>query len=110
LAQNLTTIGESIKDFKLLSCILGGLGLEYESLVTSISTHVEPILLDDLYSHLLIHEQRLENAHNPIDFFVSMINVAQRNSSNTSRFQPQKSGLSFGRGRGFGPSSNNLIC
>jgi hypothetical protein len=106
LAQNLTAIGESIKDFELLSYILGGLGLEYESLVTSISTHIA-ILLDDLYNHLLIHEQRLENAHNPIDFFVSTINVVQCNSSNTGRFQPQKSGLSFGHGHGFSPSSSN---
>ena len=116
MAQTLAAIGEPIKDSELLSYILGGLGVEYESLVTSISTHIEPVLLDDLYSHLLIHEQRLENAHNPIDFSVSTVNVAQRNSSNTGRFQPQKSGSSFGRGRGrgrgrgFGPSSNRPIC
>ena len=74
LAQTLAAIGEPIKDSKLLSYILGGLGVVYESLVTSISTRIEPVLLDDLYSHLLMHEQRLENVHNPIDFSVSTVN------------------------------------
>jgi hypothetical protein len=117
LAQALATIGEPIKDSELLSYILGRLGLEYESIVTSISTYIERILLDDLYSHLLTHEQRLEHAHNPNDFSISMMNVAQRNSSNNGRFQPQKSGSSFGhdrgRGRGCGFSpffSNHHIC
>jgi hypothetical protein len=107
LAQSLAAIGEPLKDSKLVSYILASLGLDYDSLVTTVTTRIEPIFLDDLYGYLLTHEQRLEHVHSVNEITVSIANVAQRNTPISGRNQPHKhfsntSNQSYGRGRGQG--------
>jgi hypothetical protein len=63
MSHILASAAEPLKDSELISYILVGLSAEYDSLVTSITTRMEPITLEDLYSHLLTYEQCLEHHH-----------------------------------------------
>jgi hypothetical protein len=84
-----------------------------DPLVTSVTTRIELISMNDLYSHLLTHEQRIESNHSPTDLSLSSINVAQRNSSAPNTYggrgrgySPNYRGRGRGRGRGPPPCSN----
>lgn len=57
LTQNLAAIGEPVKESDLVSSIFARLSVEYDSLVTNYTTHLQPVMLDNLYGHILIHEQ-----------------------------------------------------
>ena len=63
LADTLAAIGQPLQHFEVVSYILGSLDSTYDSLVTSITTRVDPISLEDLFSHLLSHEQRIKRNH-----------------------------------------------
>ncbi len=81
LSDNLATTGQPLNDFEQHSFPLAGLGTNFDSIVASLSTKSKPMSIEDLYSHLLIHEQRLEH-HNstvPEPVFPSM-NIATRGS------------------------------
>jgi hypothetical protein len=123
LSQSLAVIDEPLKDLELISYILVGLGPEYDSLVTTVTTRIDPITIDDLYGYLLTHEQRLQHFHSVGDVSVLTANVAQRNNSNAGKYQRNfslHSGQSFGRVRGrgrargshspFQHSSNRPVC
>ena len=123
LSQSLAVIDEPLKDSELISYILAGLGPKYDSLVTTVSTRIDLITIDDLYGYLLTHEQGLEHFHSAGDPSVLTANVAQRNNSNIGKYQRNYSphsgesfGHSSGRGRGRGSqsffqhSSNRPVC
>jgi hypothetical protein len=55
LAHTLAASNEALRETELVSYILAELGTEYDPLVTSITTRVEPIFLDELYCLLLTH-------------------------------------------------------
>jgi hypothetical protein len=57
--DTLVAIDQPLNDFELIAFLLAGLGSNYDSFVTSITTYVTPMTLDDLYGHLLAHEHRL---------------------------------------------------
>ena len=61
MSDNLAAAGQPLNDYESTSCLLFGLGTEFDSVVASLSTHGEAMSIEDLYSHLLIHEQRLEH-------------------------------------------------
>jgi hypothetical protein len=105
LSHTLAAIDQPMKESELTLHILAGLSAEYDSLVTSITTRVEPVSLEDLYAHLLTYEQRLEQNHMTTDLAVSSVNVAQRqgSSNNFSKQQrnfPPNNYTSGRRGRG----------
>ncbi|KAL0008599.1 hypothetical protein SO802_010101 [Lithocarpus litseifolius] len=50
--------------------------------VTSITTQVNPLSLDELYGHLLAHEQRLEQQQSAAKLSFSTANIATRNTTN----------------------------
>jgi hypothetical protein len=60
LANDMASTGKKLDDEELSSYILAGHDSEYNSLVSSIAAHVEPISLSELYSQLLSFETRLE--------------------------------------------------
>lgn len=60
ITDHLAASGHAVLDDKVLLYILGGLGLDYDALVTSITTRIEPTDLDELHGFLLSHELRLE--------------------------------------------------
>lgn len=53
-----------------------GLLKEFGSLVTSITTRINPVSMNDLYGHLLTHEQRIETHHSSPDLSLAAVNVA----------------------------------
>ena len=60
LADTLAAIDQPLNDFELVSFLLARLGSNYNSFVTSVTTCVDPLFLEDLYGHLLAHEMHLE--------------------------------------------------
>ena len=60
LADTLAAAGQPLNDFEIVSYLLAGLGPEYDPFVTSVTTRVDPLSIDELYDHLLAHENRLE--------------------------------------------------
>jgi hypothetical protein len=77
--KNTTTIlaaaGQQISDAEFTSYLLSGLGLEYDSFVTSVATRVEPLSIDTLFGHLLAHESRIAKHHQEDSSFLTA-NVA----------------------------------
>jgi hypothetical protein len=114
LAQTLATIDKPLKDSELVLYVLNGLPMEFDSLVTSVTTRTDPISMNDLYGHLLTYEQRIATHHSSPDLSLSSVNVAQRNSApptfSTGRgrgYSPNYRGR--GRGRGRGPPSSGTF-
>jgi hypothetical protein len=95
LAHTLAAIDEPLKDSELISYILAGLGSDYDPLITSITTRIDPVSLEDLYGHLLTHEQRLDHANTAGDLAVPSVHVAQRSTNSGRPSHPFR-----GRGRG----------
>lgn len=63
LADTLSAIGQPLLDEEVVSYMLAGLGEDYDPLVMSITTRVEPISLTEFYAHMLSFEIRKEH-HN----------------------------------------------
>jgi hypothetical protein len=64
-ADTMASLGHPLTDEEILDYILAGLGAEYESLITSITTRDEPIILTSFFVHLLsakVHIQRNTSA------------------------------------------------
>jgi hypothetical protein len=93
LSDTMAAIGQPLNDFETVSYILVGLGSEYDHFVTSITTRVDPLSLEEIYGHLLAYELRLEQ-HLPTT------DIIQPFANFTSRYQD-------GRGRGFHCRENN---
>ena len=85
LADTLAAIGQPLQDSEVVSYILGGLDSTYDSLVTSITTRVNPISSEDLFSHLLSHEQRIERNHATPDILFPSTNAITRSSNSCGR-------------------------
>lgn len=81
--------GRPLPSFEFVPYLLVGLGLDYDALVSFVSTRIGPISIEELLSHLLAHEARL-----------------QHHEANLSLFSPQETTANFstcssnnGRGR-----------
>lgn len=60
IADNLAAVAKPISDSDLASSLLSGLGSDYEAFITSMTTHLDPLSIDDLTSFLLFQEVHLE--------------------------------------------------
>jgi hypothetical protein len=60
LADEMTSAEKKLDDEELVSYILAGLDYEYNSLVSSVAAHVEPVTLGEMYSQLLAFETHLD--------------------------------------------------
>jgi ABC-type metal ion transport system substrate-binding protein len=56
LNDTLAAAGQPLNDFESVSFLLKGLSSEYDPFVTSVTTRVDPLSFDELYSYLLAHE------------------------------------------------------
>ena len=61
LVDTFASIAHALNDFEIISFLLASLVSEYDSFVTSMTTRVDPLIVDELYGHLLAHELRLEH-------------------------------------------------
>ena len=60
VANNLVAIGESISEHDHVLYLLGGLVVDYNSFVVSITSRHEPLYLAEIHSMLLTYEHCLE--------------------------------------------------
>jgi hypothetical protein len=74
LADALAVVGKPIDDFEQQAFLLAGLGSDYDPFVTSITTWVDPLSMEALYGHLLMHEMRLDQHQSSVALFVSGAN------------------------------------
>ena len=99
LSDTLAAAGQPLNEFESLSFVLAGLGTDFDSIVTTISTHSDMIPLEDLYSHLFIHEQRIEHQSATTKPVFPFANVATKSPPQRGR---GRGSSSFNRGRGHG--------
>jgi hypothetical protein len=94
LFDGFAAAGQSLNDYESFLFLLSGLGTEVHSVVASLSTLSDTMPIEDLYSHLLIHEQRLEHHSSTTKPTFPSANLAAKQS------QPQQHGNGKGRGQG----------
>ena len=82
IADNLIAIGETISPQDQVLYVLGGLGADYNSLVTSVTTRGDFPSIDELYSQLMTFENRLEQQRSADDNSVIQANYANSNNQN----------------------------
>nr|POE67711.1 hypothetical protein CFP56_13857 [Quercus suber] len=103
LVDTLAAIDQSLNDFEIVSFLLAGLGSDYDSIVTSVTTRVDPLSIEDLFGHLLAHEIRLEQQQPTVDLALARANFAGRqNSLSQSGRGSSSSTQKYNRGRGRG--------
>ena len=61
LVDTLAATVHALNDFEITLFLLAGLGSEYDFFVTSVTTRVDSLTIDELNGHLLAHELRLEH-------------------------------------------------
>ena len=76
LVDTLAATVYALNDFEIISFLLAGLGSKYDSFVTSVTTRVDPLTVDELYGHLLAHELRLEHQQPTVDLQLARANFA----------------------------------
>jgi hypothetical protein len=123
MADELALAGQPLKSDEILTYVLAGLGQEYDSLVSTITSHSDVVTLKELYSLLLIAESRINQHHDTIQVAAS-VNMATRQphlfQSHPGNIYPSSNrgcGNSY-RGKGRGGRSttrdqgvyNSLIC
>ncbi|KAF5452112.1 hypothetical protein F2P56_027145 [Juglans regia] len=92
LAASLGAAGHPVSQSQFSIYLLAGLGSDYESIVTSITTRPEPLSSHQIYSFLLNHESRLTHQHQSL---TSGTNIAAYPTS----FRPPSSASNSTRGR-----------
>ena len=73
----------------MVAFLLAGLGPDYNPFVTSVTTRVEPLSVEEIYGHLLSHELRLEHHYSSIDLSVTGARYAAHGGNS---FRPHCSG------------------
>ncbi|KAJ0975730.1 hypothetical protein J5N97_017695 [Dioscorea zingiberensis] len=110
LADTLSSIGLPLKDDEVLSYMLVGLGKEYDSLVTSVTTRTEPFSLTELYAHMLNFEMRKEQQQGA--FQITTNNVIRSNNQggkDNYRGKGRSTGNSGGRGKKTFSNNSNSV-
>jgi hypothetical protein len=116
LMDTLAAVNQPLNEFEAVSFLLAGLGTDYDSFVTSGTTRVEPLLLDEIYGHFLAHEQRIQHQLSSLDVSLASAHFAAKGKpprcGRGPRFSTHDHGHNFshsnsGRGheRGFFSSS-----
>ena len=103
LSNLLAAVNELVKDSNLVCYIIGELSTEFDMLVASLTTRLEPTSLEGLYAHLLTFEQRHERNNSISDLVNSSVHVAQRHKNSHGKPQCQffvPNGPSNGHGHG----------
>lgn len=99
LGDQLAAAGAPIIDSDLVSYILSGLGVDYNSFIVTLTTRSDPVSLADLHGYLLSHENLLSaqlQSTDPVALY----------SSHSSRGRGRGS-RGRGRGNGSGYHSSN---
>ncbi|XP_057954100.1 uncharacterized protein LOC131148416 [Malania oleifera] len=98
LQDSLAMDDKLIPSSDFITYLLDGLGSDYDSLVTSITTRVDPLTPAQVYSHLLTHEARLNHQS-------TTLTTSPEFFANTTQ---TKLATSFSRIRGFSHARGNF--
>ncbi|RVW65725.1 Retrovirus-related Pol polyprotein from transposon RE1 [Vitis vinifera] len=98
-ADNLAAIGEPISEQDQVMNLLGGLGSDYNAVVTAINIRDDKISLEAIHSMLLAFEHRLEQQ--------SSIEQMSANYASSSNNRGGGRKFNGGRGQGYYPNNNN---
>lgn len=99
LFDTLAACGHLLSDDDQILHVLGGVGLEYDSVVVHVTSQVSSLNFSEVSALLLSHEVRIDSYTNPADH--SVANVSMFHSSHNTGSQPTlSSSQSRGRGRG----------
>ncbi|RWR81869.1 Reverse transcriptase, RNA-dependent DNA polymerase [Cinnamomum micranthum f. kanehirae] len=63
IADNLVAVAQPVSDSDLVSSLLSGLSSEYEAFITSMTTRIEPISLDELIGFFFCHRRLVSRNH-----------------------------------------------
>ena len=85
LIDTLVAIAQPLNDFEIVSFLLSNLGSDYDSFVTSVTTRVDPLSIEDLYRHLLAHELRLKHQQPTVDLSLARATFARQGTSHGGR-------------------------
>ena len=90
LSDDMASAGKKLEDDEMVSYILTGLASDrdFNSVVTAVTTRVEPITVTDLYTQLTSHEQRVEirnNAEGSNNPSVNMVAKGGNRGNNSQR-------------------------
>jgi len=77
ISATLAAAKQPLKHFEFTSYLLADLGPEYDPFITSITTRVEPLTMDDLLGHLLAHEMRIEKNTQPEPLLANLASAAE---------------------------------
>ncbi|KAJ9695793.1 hypothetical protein PVL29_010991 [Vitis rotundifolia] len=98
-ADNLVAIGEPVSEQDQVMNLLGGLGSDYNVVVTAINIRDDKISLEAIHRMLLAFEHRLEQQSS-----IEQISANYASSSNNRGAGRKFNG---GRGQGYAPNNNN---
>ena len=60
LADDMASAGKKLEDEELISYILTGLSEDFDPVVSAVAVRAEPITVQELYTQLVTHEQRID--------------------------------------------------
>ena len=111
IANNLVSIAQPVYDSDLVSSLLSSLSSEYEAFITSTTTRIEPISLDELTGFNLSQEARLVESSVCVDLHTTNLAAHSAGSSFRGRGSSQFDGnrgrrWNCGRGQNKGDFSN----
>ena len=108
--DELAVSGRPVQDDEMVSFILTGLDYDYNSLVSSVMGHTDPISLSDLYAQLLAYDMRLQMLQDTYGQHQSSANSATRGRGGyRGRGGNRGRGRSGNRGNGGRGNNNNRI-
>jgi len=98
----------------IITYVLSGLGQEYDSLASIITSRFDLVTLEELYSLLLIYESRINHNNQPLQA-TALVNVATKHplqphpssSHMTAKFHHSNRSHEFYHGRGHCPCFNS---
>jgi hypothetical protein len=104
LADEMTSAGKKIEEEELVSYILTGLDEPFDPVVGAVAARVEPITVNELFTQLVSHEQRLDLRGNNNQ---SSANLAARGNRDRGNQNNQGRNGAGNRNRGGRSNTNN---
>lgn len=78
----MVAVGRPLPPSEFVPYLLDGLGIEYDAIVSSVTTCLDPISLEELLGHLLAHEACLLHHSDSALFFIEVsTNFTAKSSS-----------------------------
>jgi hypothetical protein len=100
LCDTLAAAGQPLSDDESISYILAGLGSDFDPFVTSVTTRLDPMTIEELYNHLLTHEMRIDHQNQSSGLLTASAHVASRQSFKGRPQRPHQSYRGGGSTRG----------